>query len=42
MASKSKNLRQRALAGDIVSGALIFECFTPGIAQIMKNNVGYP
>ena len=37
MTARSKNLKQRALAGDIVSGALLFECFTPGIAQIMKN-----
>jgi len=37
MAAKTRNLRQRALAGDIVSGALVFECFTPGIGQIMKN-----
>ncbi|MEQ1716141.1 MAG: aldolase/citrate lyase family protein [Hyphomicrobium sp.] len=30
-------IRERAVAGDLVSGAMVFECFTPGIAQIAKN-----
>lgn len=30
------SLRQRVMAGETVLGAMIFECFTPGIAQIMK------
>ena len=37
MATRKKTLRERAMTGDIVRGALIFECYTPGIAQIMKN-----
>ncbi len=37
MAAKTKSLRERAIAGEIVNGAMVFECFTPGIAQIMKN-----
>jgi 2-keto-3-deoxy-L-rhamnonate aldolase RhmA len=36
MATKKKSLRERAVAGDLVCGALVFECFTPGVAQIMK------
>jgi 2-dehydro-3-deoxyglucarate aldolase/4-hydroxy-2-oxoheptanedioate aldolase len=36
MADNKKELRERAMAGDLVRGALVFECFTPGIAQIMK------
>ena len=32
-----KSLRQRALAGETVLGAMVFEFFTPGIAQIMKH-----
>ena len=31
-----KSLRVRALAGEQVLGAMVFEFFTPGIAQIMK------
>ena len=31
----AKSLRARALAGDQVLGALVFEFFTPGIAQLM-------
>jgi 2-dehydro-3-deoxyglucarate aldolase/4-hydroxy-2-oxoheptanedioate aldolase len=29
-------LRQRTLAGDLVRGAMLFEFFSPGIAQILK------
>lgn len=38
MASKtaSKALRQRVLAGEQVLGAMVFEFFTPGIAQVLK------
>lgn len=32
-----KSLRQRALAGETVLGAMVFEFFTPGIAQVMKH-----
>ena len=32
-----KALKQRALAGDLVPGAMVFEFFTPGIAQILKH-----
>jgi len=32
-----KTLRQRCLAGEPILGAMIFEFFTPGIAQIVKN-----
>jgi 2-keto-3-deoxy-L-rhamnonate aldolase RhmA len=32
----TKPLRQRVLAGDVVAGAMVFEFFTPGIAQILK------
>ena len=35
--TKKKTMRERATSGDLVRGALIFECFTPGIAQIAKN-----
>ena len=35
--TKKRTLRERAMAGDLVRGALIFECFTPGVAQIAKN-----
>ena len=31
------SLRQRALAGEPVLGAMVFEFFTPGIAQVMKH-----
>ena len=31
-----KSLRQRALAGETVPGAMVFEFFTPGIAQVLK------
>ena len=34
---KTKSLRQRCMAGEPVLGAMIFEFFTPGIAQIVKN-----
>ena len=36
MAAAEISLRNRMLAGELVNGAMIFECFTPGIAQIMK------
>lgn len=29
-------LRQRAMRGDTVRGAMVFECFSPGIAQILR------
>ena len=31
-----KSLRQRALGGEMVLGAMVFEFFTPGIAQVLK------
>ena len=31
-----KSLRQRAMAGETLPGAMVFEFFTPGIAQILK------
>lgn len=31
-----KGLRQRAIAGEQVLGSMVFEFFTPGIAQVMK------
>ena len=31
-----KYLRTRVMRGDVALGAMVFECFTPGIAQIMK------
>jgi 2-dehydro-3-deoxyglucarate aldolase/4-hydroxy-2-oxoheptanedioate aldolase len=31
-----KSIRQRVLASEQVLGAMVFECFTPGIAQLMK------
>ena len=31
------SLRKRCMAGKPVLGAMIFEFFTPGIAQIVKN-----
>lgn len=31
-----RGLRTRVMAGDIALGAMVFECFTPGVAQIMK------
>ena len=31
-----KNLRQRALSGETLLGSMVFEFFTPGIAQILK------
>jgi 2-keto-3-deoxy-L-rhamnonate aldolase RhmA len=31
-----KSLRQRALSGEAVLGAMVFEFFTPGIAQVLK------
>ena len=30
------SLRRRVMGGETVLGAMVFECFTPGIAQIMK------
>jgi 2-keto-3-deoxy-L-rhamnonate aldolase RhmA len=33
---KDKSLRQRAMQGDQVLGAMVFEFFSPGIAQILK------
>lgn len=38
MAGKQKSLRERAITGEVVSGAMVFECFTPGIGRIMKNS----
>jgi 2-dehydro-3-deoxyglucarate aldolase/4-hydroxy-2-oxoheptanedioate aldolase len=32
----TKDLRARVMRGEIACGAMVFECFTPGIAQIMK------
>ena len=32
----AKTLRQRAMAGEQVLGAMVFEFFSPGIAQVMK------
>jgi 2-keto-3-deoxy-L-rhamnonate aldolase RhmA len=32
-----KTIRQRVMAGEQVLGSMIFEFFTPGIAQILKN-----
>ena len=32
-----KTLRQRALAGETVLGAMVFEFFSPGIAQILQH-----
>ncbi len=37
MTARQKNLRQRVVTGELVAGAMIFECFTPGIAQIARN-----
>ena len=31
-----RSLRQRAMSGETVLGAMVFEFFTPGIAQVMK------
>jgi 2-dehydro-3-deoxyglucarate aldolase/4-hydroxy-2-oxoheptanedioate aldolase len=31
-----RSLRERAIAGEPVNGAMIFECYSPGMAQIMK------
>lgn len=31
------SLRQRALAGEMVVGSMVFEFFTPGIAQVLKH-----
>ncbi len=33
----AKNLRQRVLAGEQVLGSMVFEFFSPGIAQILKH-----
>jgi 2-keto-3-deoxy-L-rhamnonate aldolase RhmA len=33
----AKSIRERALAGDPVHGAMVFEFFVPGIAQILRN-----
>jgi 2-keto-3-deoxy-L-rhamnonate aldolase RhmA len=33
----TKGLRQRVMAGEQVLGAMVFEFFTPGIAQVMKH-----
>ena len=32
-----KSLRQRALAGETLLGSMVFEFFTPGIAQVLKH-----
>ncbi len=32
----AQTLRQRAMAGETVPGAMVFECFSPGMAQILK------
>jgi 2-keto-3-deoxy-L-rhamnonate aldolase RhmA len=32
----TKTLRQRVMAGDQVLGAMVFEFYSPGIAQILK------
>ena len=37
MSTPVKSLRQRCMDGEPVLGAMIFEFFTPGIAQIVKN-----
>lgn len=31
-----KSLRQRALAGETIPGSMVFEFFTPGIAQVLR------
>ena len=31
-----RSLRQRAMSGETIPGAMVFECFTPGISQILK------
>lgn len=31
-----KTLRQRAMNGETIPGAMVFECFTPGISQMLK------
>jgi len=31
------SIRQRALAGETIAGAMIFEFFVPGISQILRN-----
>src|SRR5436190_818605 len=31
-----KSLRQRAMSGEAVLGAMVFEFFTPGISQVLK------
>lgn len=31
-----KSLRQRAMAGEMIPGAMVFEFFSPGISQVMK------
>jgi 2-dehydro-3-deoxyglucarate aldolase/4-hydroxy-2-oxoheptanedioate aldolase len=31
-----KSLRQRALAGEMIPGSMVFEFFTPGISQVLK------
>ena len=32
-----KSLKQRAMAGETVSGAMVFEFFSPGIAQVLAH-----
>ena len=34
--ARQKSLRKRAMAGETVLGSMVFEFFTPGIAQILK------
>ena len=34
--ARQKLLRNRAMQGEIVLGSMVFEFFTPGIAQILK------
>ena len=31
-----RSLRQRAMSGETLPGSMIFEFFTPGIAQVLK------
>lgn len=34
--ARKQTLRQRALGGEMIAGAMVFEFFTPGIAQVLK------
>jgi 2-dehydro-3-deoxyglucarate aldolase/4-hydroxy-2-oxoheptanedioate aldolase len=34
--ARSATIRKRAMAGEIVLGSMVFEFFTPGIAQVLK------